>query len=109
MGSARGCPYLLLLGVELEALIQRAAVLLPVRLLLPPHALRVLHHLLLEAAEQPGGDASPGRVTRVPRCPPSPGAGDSPFFGAHVPLHRQLHVGRAPGPAQLQGPEGSTG
>lgn len=41
---------LLLLGVELEAFIQRAAVLLVCRLL-QPHAVRILHHLLLHAAK----------------------------------------------------------
>lgn len=109
MGSARGCPYLLLLGVELEALVQGAAVLLPVRLLLPPHALRVLHRLLLDAPEQPGGHSSPAGVTRVPGCPPSPGPGHSPLFGAHVPLHRQLHVGRAPAPLSCRALRGGQG
>lgn len=50
--------YLLLFGVELEALIQCAAVLLDVLLLLIPHALRILHHLLLDVAKQA---ASPGQ------------------------------------------------
>lgn len=44
--------YLLLFGVELEALIQRAAVLLAMLLLLIPHALCILHHLLLDVAKQ---------------------------------------------------------
>jgi hypothetical protein len=44
--------YLLLLGVEGEALVQRAAELLDVLLLLAAHALRVLHHLLLDVPEQ---------------------------------------------------------
>ena len=44
--------YLLLLGVEGEAFVQRAAELLDVLLLLAAHALRVLHHLLLDVPEQ---------------------------------------------------------
>lgn len=48
----RGARYLLLLGVELEALVQRAAGRLLVRLLLQPHALGVLHHLLLDVPEK---------------------------------------------------------
>lgn len=34
------------------------------------------------------------------------GARHSPLFGAHIPLHRQLHMGRATCPAQLQGSGG---
>ena len=52
---------LLLLGVELETLVQGAAVLL-VGLLLPPHTVRVLHPLLLGAPEQAAGGADRGRV-----------------------------------------------
>lgn len=48
--------YLLLFGVELEALVQCAAVVLDMLLLLLiPHALCVLHHLLLDVAEQAAG------------------------------------------------------
>lgn len=47
---------LFLLGVELETLVQGAAVLL-VGLLLPPHAVRVLHPLLLGVPKQATGGA----------------------------------------------------
>lgn len=47
--------YLLLFGVELEALVQCAAVVLDMLLLLIPHALCVLHHLLLDVAKQAAG------------------------------------------------------
>lgn len=40
--------YLLLFGVELEALVQCAAVVLDMLLLLISHALCVLHYLLLD-------------------------------------------------------------
>ena len=54
--KGRGPPGrdLLLLGVELETLVQGAALLL-VGLLLPPHAVRVLDPLLLDAPEQAAG------------------------------------------------------
>lgn len=44
--------HLLLFGIELEALVQGAAVLLEMLLLLIPNALSVLHHFLLDAAKQ---------------------------------------------------------
>ena len=44
--------HLLLFGVELEALVQGAAVLLHMLLLLVPHALCVSHHLLLDVPKQ---------------------------------------------------------
>lgn len=47
--------YLLLFGVELEALVQCAAVVLDMLLLLIPHALCVLYHLLLDVAKQAAG------------------------------------------------------
>lgn len=56
---------LLLLGVELETLVQGAAVLL-VRLLLLPHAVRVLDPLLLDAPEQAAREPT-GRVAHPPR------------------------------------------
>lgn len=54
--------YLLLFGVELEALIQCAAVVLDMLLLLIPHALSVLHHLLLDVPKQAAG---PRQKTQV--------------------------------------------
>lgn len=65
MGARRELrvPYLLFFGIQLEALVQRAAVLLQVLLLLIPHALRVFHHLLLDAAKQTGGQTRRGAVS----------------------------------------------
>lgn len=64
-------PDLFFFGVQLEALVQGAAMLLQVLLLLIPHALRIFHHLLLDAAKQTGGQArTSGRSFRVPTPPP---------------------------------------
>lgn len=49
-----GIGYLFLFGVELEAFIQCAAVLLDMLLLLTPHTVSVLHHLLLDVPKQAG-------------------------------------------------------
>lgn len=65
---------LLLLGVELETLVQGAAVLL-VGLLLPPHTVRVLHPLLLGAPKQAAGGADRGRVGVSPPRPARPTQG----------------------------------
>lgn len=54
--------YLFLFGVELETLIQGAAVLLDMLLLLIPHALCILHHLLLNVPKQA---AAPGHKDAV--------------------------------------------
>ena len=43
--------HLFLFGVQLEALIQSAAVLLQMLLLLVPHTLCILHYLLLDTAK----------------------------------------------------------
>lgn len=48
-------PYLFFFGVQLEALVQGAAMLLQVLLLLTPHALGIFHHFLLDAAKQTDG------------------------------------------------------
>lgn len=59
-------PYLFFFGIQLEALVQGAAMLLQVLLLLIPHALRIFHHLLLDAAKQTGGQTrTSGRNFRV--------------------------------------------
>lgn len=58
---------LLLLGVELKTFVQGTAVLL-VRLLLPPHTVRLLDPLLLQAPEQ----AAEGKPTTF-RLPTSRG------------------------------------
>lgn len=64
---------LFLLGVELETLVQRAAVLL-VGLLLPPHAVRVLHPLLLGVPKQAtGGAERPCGCLTSPHHPPTGG------------------------------------
>lgn len=55
-GKRTKCSNLFLFGVELEALVQGAAVLLDVLLLQTPHALGVLHHLLVDVTEQAGTD-----------------------------------------------------
>lgn len=52
-GGAAG--HLLLFCVELEALVQRAAVLLEMLLLLTAHALCIRHHLVLDAAKEAAG------------------------------------------------------
>lgn len=59
--------HLLLLGVELETLVQGAAVLL-VGLLLPPHAVRVLDPLLLEAPEQAASSGDHWHQGEAPRA-----------------------------------------
>ena len=65
---------LLLLGVELETLVQGAAVLL-VSLLLPPHTVCILHPLLLGAPKQAAGGADRGRVgVSLPRNTPNRGS-----------------------------------
>lgn len=46
------CLYLFFFGVQLKALVQGAAVLLNVVLLLSTNAFRVLHHLLLDITKQ---------------------------------------------------------
>ena len=50
--SATVTCHLFLFGVQLEALVQSAVVLLQMLLLLVPHALCVLHYLLLDTAKQ---------------------------------------------------------
>lgn len=45
-------PHLFFFGVQLEALVQGAAMLLQMLLLLIPHALCIFHHLFLDAAKE---------------------------------------------------------
>lgn len=62
--------YLLLFGVELEALVQSAAVLLDMLLMLIPHTLCVLHHLLVNITKQAAASSTKLRLHKTRRKRP---------------------------------------
>lgn len=74
--------------------------LLQVLLLLIPHALRIFHHLLLDAAKQAGGQTHKRQQGLLAAGTPAwmKWGKDkrSPFFRLVLPLDHQLRVRRPP-------------